>query len=119
MENIRTCREQTVRSLYAAYIEGRKDIAGAMLSADFTFSSPRDDHIARTAYFDRCWPEPPPFRAMEIEYLAIEGDEAVVRYRAEKLDGTAFRNMETHHFNGDKITSVDVYFGRNVADRAR
>ncbi|CCM74802.1 hypothetical protein BN77_1947 [Rhizobium mesoamericanum STM3625] len=43
-------REQIVRSLYEAYVRGRKDDACAILTEDFTFSSPRDDHIDRTAY---------------------------------------------------------------------
>jgi ketosteroid isomerase-like protein len=107
-------RKQIIRSLYEAYVDGRKDDAGTMLTEDFRFSSPRDDHIDRTAYFNRCWPEPPPFRAMEIEYLKVVDDEAVVRYRAEKHDGGAFRNMEVLRFRDDRIASVDVYFGRNV-----
>jgi ketosteroid isomerase-like protein len=109
-------REQMIRALFAAYLEGRKDIVGAMLSDDFTFSSPRDDHIGRAAYFDRCWPEPPPFRSIEIEYLTISGDEAAIRYRAVKNDGSAFRNMESFRFKGGKIVSVDVYFGREAND---
>ncbi|CCM74803.1 conserved hypothetical protein [Rhizobium mesoamericanum STM3625] len=51
---------------------------------------------------------------MEIEYLKIAEDEAVVRYRAEKRDGGAFRNMEVLRFRDERIASVDVYFGRNV-----
>ena len=107
-------RKQIVRSLYEAYIDGRKDDAGTMLTEDFRFSSPRDDHIDRNTYFNRCWPEPPPFRAMEIEYLNVVDNEAVVRYRAEKHDGGAFRNMEVLRFRDDRIASVDVYFGRTV-----
>ena len=107
-------REKTLRSLYAAYVAGDKDTVRAMLSEDFTFSSPRDDHIGRDAYFARCWPEPPPFRSMEIEYLAIAGDGAAVRYRAVKHDGSAFRNMESFRFKGEKVVSVDVYFGREA-----
>lgn len=107
-------REETLRGLYAAYIDGKKDIVRAMLSDDFTFSSPRDDHIGLDAYFARCWPEPPPFSSMEIEYLSVSGDEAAVRYRAVKHDGSAFRNMESFRFRGEKIVSVEVYFGREA-----
>jgi ketosteroid isomerase-like protein len=109
-----TARVRTVRALYAAYIEGHKDIVAAMLTEDFTFSSPRDDHIDRDTYFERCWPKPPPFARLEIEYLGLADDEAVVRYRAIKRDGGAFRNMETFRFKGDKVAAVDVYFGRDV-----
>lgn len=107
-------RAGTVRALYAAYIDGRKDIVAAMLTEDFTFSSPRDDHIDRDAYFDRCWPTPPPFERMEIEYLGLADDEAVVRYRAVRHDGGAFRNIETLRFRGDRLAAVEVYFGREA-----
>ncbi|MBX4908241.1 MULTISPECIES: nuclear transport factor 2 family protein [Rhizobium] len=107
-------RQQTVRDLYTAYLADRKDLVGAMLTEDFTFSSPRDDHIDRATYFERCWPKEPVFRAIHIEFLSVDGDEAVVRYRAEKLDGTSFANMESIRFRGDRIASVEVYFGRNL-----
>ncbi|ACI54135.1 conserved hypothetical protein [Rhizobium leguminosarum bv. trifolii WSM2304] len=113
MNDMRT-RQQTVRDLYAAYLEDRKDKVIAMLTEDFTFSSPRDDHIDRAAYFERCWPKQPFFRAIHIEFLAVDGDEAAVRYRAEKLEGGSFANMESLRFRGDKIASVEVYFGRNL-----
>lgn len=113
MNDVRT-RQQTVRDLYAAYLDDRKDKVGAMLTEDFTFSSPRDDHIDRATYFERCWPKQPLFRAIHIEFLAVNGDEAAVRYRAEKLDGTSFGNMESLRFRGDRIAAVEVYFGRNL-----
>jgi len=107
-------REAIIRGLFAAYVEGRKDLVRPMLSDDFTFTSPCDDHIGRNAYFERCWPEKPPFSGIEIEYLSFEGDEAAVRYRAVKHDGTAFRNMESFRFKSGKVASVDVYFGREA-----
>ena len=113
MNDMRT-RQQTVRDLYAAYLDDRKDIVGAMLTEDFTFSSPRDDHIDRAAYFERCWPKQPLFRCIDSEFLAIDGNEAAVRYRAEKLDGASFGNMESLRFRGGKIASVEVYFGRDL-----
>jgi ketosteroid isomerase-like protein len=114
MSNRDEVRAGMLRDLYAAYIDRRKDLVGAMLSDDFTFSSPQDDHIDRATYFERCWPNEPALNAFDIEFLAVEGDEAVVRYRAEMTDGKAFRNMESFRFDGDRIASVDVYFGRNT-----
>ena len=115
MSNRNEHRAQMLRDLYAAYIDQRKDIVGTMLTEDFTFSSPRDDHINRATYFERCWPNEPLLKAFDIEFLSVEGDQGVVRYRAETTDGKAFRNMESFRFAGDKIASVDVYFGRNTA----
>ncbi|WP_421873979.1 nuclear transport factor 2 family protein [Pararhizobium sp.] len=107
-------REATVRGLFAAYLANRKDEVSDMLTEDFTFSSPRDDHIDKATYFERCWPQPPAFRAIHIERVSLEDNEALVRYRAEKLDGGAFRNVEVIRFHGDRIASVEVYFGRDA-----
>ncbi|WP_426129764.1 nuclear transport factor 2 family protein [Pararhizobium sp. PWRC1-1] len=107
-------REATVRGLFAAYLANRKDEVSDMLTEDFTFSSPRDDHIDKVAYFERCWPQPPAFRAIHIERVSLEDNEALVRYRAEKQDGSAFRNVEVIRFHGDRIASVEVYFGRDA-----
>ncbi len=85
-----------------------------MLTSDFTFSSPRDDHIDRDQYFKHCWPKEKVFRAIHIEHLVPDRDEVIVGYRAEKMDGGSFRNVEMIRFTGDRIAEVNVYFGRNV-----
>lgn len=110
----RSDRDEIVRNLYAAYVGQRPDIAGRMLTDDFTFSSPRDDHIDRTTYFERCWPKEKIFRDIHIEHLAADGDEVFVGYRAEKVDGGSFRNVEMIRFEGDRVAEVTVYFGRSL-----
>lgn len=107
-------REATVRGLFAAYLANRKDEVSDMLTEDFTFSSPNDDHINKATYFERCWPQPPAFSAIHIERILLEDNEALVRYRADKRDGGAFRNVEVIRFHGDRIASVEVYFGRDA-----
>lgn len=107
-------REATVRGLFAAYLANRKDEVSDMLTEDFTFSSPNDDHINKATYFERCWPQPPAFSAIHIERISLEDNEALVRYRADKRDGGAFRNVEVIRFHGDRIASVEVYFGRDA-----
>ena len=48
--------EATVRALYDAFRERRRQDAEALLAASFTFTSPYDDKIGRATYFERCWP---------------------------------------------------------------
>lgn len=107
-------RQATVRGLFAAYLANRKDEVSDMLTEDFTFSSPNDDHINKATYFERCWPQPPAFSAIHIERISLEDNEALVRYRADKRDGGSFRNVEVIRFHGDRIASVEVYFGREA-----
>ena len=42
------------------------------------------------------------------------GDEVVVTYEAERVDGSRFRNTEVHTIAGGKVASVEVYFGWNL-----
>lgn len=107
-------RQETVRQLFGAYFAGRKDIVASLLADDFTFSSPNDDHIDKETYFDRCWPQTPVFRKIEIERLFADGNEVVAGYRAEKIDGGAFRNLELFRFEGSLVAAIEVYFGRDA-----
>jgi ketosteroid isomerase-like protein len=114
MNSLETVRCDTVRRLFAAYIAQRPELVAPMLAPDFTFSSPRDDHIDRQRYFEHCWPKERVFRDIHIEHLIDDGDEVIVSYRAEKMDGGSFRNVELIRFAADRIAEVNVYFGRNI-----
>jgi hypothetical protein len=114
MANLDDTRRETVRNLYAAYIDQRPDLVRPVLTEGFTFSSPRDDHIDRSAYFERCWPKEKVFRAIHLEHLVADGDDVIAGYRAEKMDGGSFRNIEMIRFEGEKVAEVTVYFGRSL-----
>ncbi len=114
MNSLESARCDTVRRLFVAYIAQQPDLVDRMLTPDFTFSSPRDDHIDRKQYFEHCWPKDKVFRDIHIEHLVADGDEVIVGYRAEKMDGGSFRNVELIRFAGDRIGEVNVYFGRNL-----
>ncbi len=100
-----------VRRLFAAYLAQDRSALEDILSDDFTFNSPRDDHINKTQYFERCFPYADQFRSHHIEQICADGNAAFVRYLAETRDGARFRNTEYILTDGDKIKAVDVYFG--------
>jgi ketosteroid isomerase-like protein len=100
-----------VRELYAAFLSGDRAALEGLLSEDFTFTSPRDDHLDKATYFERCFPNHDQFRAHRIDKLFVSGDEAFVRYRAETKDGARFRNAEYVRLEGGKVREVEVYFG--------
>jgi ketosteroid isomerase-like protein len=103
-----------VRRAYAAYESKDRSSLETLLSDDFTFSSPKDDHIDRAKYFRRCWPFSEKVRAFHIESLAVKGNEAFVRYLCEPKSGRSFRNTECFRVEGGRIKAVDVYFGRTL-----
>ncbi|MDB5393352.1 MAG: nuclear transport factor 2 family protein [Rhodospirillales bacterium] len=103
---------------FRAYETKDRSLIEPILGADLTFSSPRDDRIDRTVYFDRCWPNADQFRKFHIEKLFVEGDEAFVRYLCEPFTGDRFRNTEYFRVSGGKIVEIDVYFGRSLTGEA-
>ena len=109
-----TTRTDIARQSYRAYETQDRALLESVLASDFTFTSPRDDHIDRATYFARCWPNSDKMRKFTFELVAEHGDEVVVRYLLELIDGTRFRNMEVLRFSANKIVAADVYFGRTI-----
>lgn len=103
--------EATVRALYDAFRERRRQDAEALLAASFTFTSPYDDKIGRATYFERCWPNGDNFASFKIEKVCADRDGAFVTYQCTDKAGKSFRNTEYLTVEGDQVTSVNVYFG--------
>jgi ketosteroid isomerase-like protein len=99
------------RSSYEAYATGDRQVVEDLLAEDFTFSSPADVGIDRARYFERCWPNSGTIRSYAFPRLEQLGDEVLVTYEAERADGSRFRNTEVLGFEGDKLKTVEVYFG--------
>jgi ketosteroid isomerase-like protein len=104
-------RLRLVRESYGAYESGNRQVVEDLLADDFTFSSPADVGIDRATYFERCWLNSETLKSFEFKRLLEVGDEVVVTYEAEKVDGARFRNTEIIGFDDDKIRTVEVYFG--------
>lgn len=103
-----------VRKYFAAYQARDRKTLNALLSDDFTFSSPRDDHISKDDYFRNCWPKAGEYKAFKIEKIFEMSNEAFVRYSCAPQRGAKFRNTEYFRIRRGKIREVDVYFGRNL-----
>ena len=104
-------KSDIVRRVFAAYQSGERGVVERSLTDDFTFTSPYDDAIDRPTYFERCWPNSRHIARFDIERIVEQDNAAFVTYRIVNDDGKEFRNTEFHRFEGDKIRSVDVYFG--------
>ena len=107
-------RVQIARESYGAYETGDRAALERLLTDDFTFFSPPDPGIDRTAYFERCWPNAELIASFEFERLVESGDEVIVTYNATRTNGSRFRNTEVLAFDGDKIRRAEVYFGWNL-----
>jgi ketosteroid isomerase-like protein len=104
-----------VRALFQAFLSGNRDRAETLLSDDFTFTSQYDDAIDKATYFERCWPNRSHLTEHHIERIIADADAAFVLYYAATDNGKRFRNAECFTFDGDRIKSVEVFFGRETA----
>lgn len=111
-------KADVIRDCFAAYRTNDRKLIEGLLAEDFTFTSPYDDRIDRTAYFERCWPNSRRIRTHDLEQIFVEGDQAFVRYRCLTVEGKEFRNTEFFTFAGEKVCKVEVYFGATYAGGA-
>lgn len=106
----------TVRALFDAFRERRRNDAEKLIAAEFTFTSPYDDGIDRSTYFTRCWPNGDRFSRFEIERIAADSEGAFVTYSCTTNEGDSFRNTEYVTVRGGQVARVDVYFGATYRD---
>jgi ketosteroid isomerase-like protein len=104
-------RIQVVKDCYGAFVSGDRSVVEARLTDDFVFSAPPDVGIDRATFFERCWPNSGTHAAFEYERIFEHEGEVFVTYVATRTDGRRFRNTEVFGFEGDLISSQEVYFG--------
>jgi ketosteroid isomerase-like protein len=104
-------KAEIIRAIFAAYGAHDRAAVESFFADDFLFTSPYDDAIDKATYFDRCWQDPGWLESQQLEKIMVDGSEVFVTYRCVARDGKSFRNTEFFRFEGDKVRSIDVYFG--------
>jgi ketosteroid isomerase-like protein len=106
-------KEALVRRCFDTYRTVDRAALEALLHDDFTFTSPRDDHIDRGAYFERCWPAAGTFASLDLKTVVPDGEGGcLVLYEGRAKTGATFRNVERLRFKEGLIVSTEVFFGR-------
>ena len=108
-----------VRSYFAAWEAKDQKAIEEFLADDFRFSSPFDDHIDRATYLLKVWPRSEGVRAVHIQKLFEDADEAFVLYMFELKAGPSVRNTGLFRTAGGKVKEVEVYFGSLPGTQAR
>ena len=80
-----------VRDLFAAYMANDRKAVENAFTEDFRFTTPHDDEIDKATYFERCWKVSDWIERQQLERIFVEGD---------------------------RIKSIDVYFGATYQDGA-
>jgi len=107
------------RASYAAYVAKDRSALEPLIADDFHFTSPLDNRLSRTTYFERCWPNSEWLEAFNFIYLVPNGDRVFVTYEACAVDGRRFRNTEILTFRSGQIVDVEVYFGWSIPHEAK
>lgn len=105
---------EIVKRSFQSYEDSNREAAEAVIADDFHFTSPLDNRIDRTTYFQRCWPNHETCERFEFVRLVPHGDEVIVTYEGTSTNGHVFRNTEVLTVNNGQIVEVEVYFGWNV-----
>jgi ketosteroid isomerase-like protein len=105
--------QEIIRSYYAAWEKKDWGSVDALTADGFTFSSAAgDDHISKTAFKTQCWDtQSALIDRFELESVVDNGSDAFVAYVCRTKSGKAFRNVEHFTFQGDRIASIECYFG--------
>lgn len=103
-----------IRRYYQAYENDDRPSIERLLHPDFTFTSPDDDRIDRANYFERCWPGHADIVSFTLLDVCADAEGALIRYRAAVSAGPGFACAEHFEFSDDRISHIDVYFGREL-----
>ncbi len=100
----------TIENFFMAWRQRDWEFVDGVITNDFTFTSPYDDHIDRETYKSKCWDSVEEIGEFDFVSLIENETEAFARYR-NKINGEKVQNTEHFIFEGDKIKAVVVFFG--------
>jgi hypothetical protein len=106
------------RACYDAYVRKDRVAIEKLIASDFHFTSPLDNHIDRSTYFKRCWPNSQRISAFDYIHLVSSEDLVYVTYEGSNIDRSRFRNTEILKVRGEQIVEVEVYFGWTIPHKA-
>jgi len=100
----------TIEKYFKAWQIRDWNFVEAVITDDFTFTSPYDAAIDRETYKTKCWDSVKEIGEFEIITIVAGETEAFVRYK-NRINGENALNVEHFIFENDKVKSVTVFFG--------
>lgn len=104
--------EAVVRKYYKGWEAKDWRAFDMLLTDDFTFSSPLDAHISKSAFKKGCWDTQIAFIGrFDLEHVAGTADDAFAMYLCHTANGRTFRNVEYLRLKDGRVAAVECYFG--------
>ena len=105
--------EQIIRKYYTAWEKGDWHALDSLLTDDFTFTSPNDNHDSKSVFETRCWtPNVNLIAHFDLQQIAGNGNDAFVMYVLHIKNGKKIENVECFHLRDGRVESVRCYFGQ-------
>ena len=104
--------EETIRKYYKKWETKDWHSVDILLADDFTFTSPLDDHISKSAFKAGCWDTQIAFiERFDLKHVIGRDNEAFVMYICHTTNGKTFRNVEYLRLRDEQVEAVECYFG--------
>ena len=104
--------DEIVRKYYTGWEKKDWRAFDILLTDDFTFSSPLDAHISKSAFKTGCWDTQIAYIGrFDLEHVVGTGNEAFVMYVCRTKKGKSFNNVEFFRLRDKKVEAVECYFG--------
>lgn len=104
----------TIRTYYGAWEKQDWHALKILLTDDFTFTSPNDDHDSLALFKTRCWDSNAKLIGhFDLQLIAGNGNDALVMYVLHLIKSkNTVENIEHFHMRDGKVASVRCYFGQ-------
>lgn len=102
---------RTVLDFTRAFHEQDRSTAEHLMSENFVFTSPQDDHIDKAAWLERCFPSADHFDGPSVTLEIVEAGGIVLHRYEYAVDGIRYRNAEAIRVEDGRVREVEVYFG--------
>lgn len=107
-------KEKIIKSYFSGWEKKDWNIVAKNLAEGFTFTSPApDDHITTQQFKDKCWEQASHIKTFEFPKITESGNQAFAIVHVMTNDNRVIRNIELFTFEGQKIKSIEVFFGGN------
>jgi ketosteroid isomerase-like protein len=106
--------EEIVRATFEAFRTADRAAAEKLYAPGFVFTSPQDDRIDRSTFFEVCFPTEAHFSSQR--FLAVVATEpgVLVLYEYQVESGEWYRNAECITVRDGQVVETQVYFGGQV-----
>jgi hypothetical protein len=107
-----TEKEKAVKSYYSGFETHDWNKVVSQFAANFTFTTPINDHISVKEFQDSCWGTNRFFKKVNYVKMVEKNEVLMLLVEINTTDNKVVRNVDVFTFNlSGRIRSIEVFFG--------